>query len=295
MGYFKYLYYRFYRGPHAKLVALSIFGILAILAFQIIGLLCTSLWEFCLAVSLVGITLFLSVVIIIQNLTRAKVNDIHYAISLSSALKDAGYEMEQFYTDGAAASPSLQLFNLKVLQFCRPKRILELGSGQTTKILSCYANGSPGSYVLTLEQNELWYKLVREKVGHDYRFAPLTKTSFVCQGSHLSLDSLWYEEQEEIAKGGFDYVLVDGPDPGTAGVAFVGNSRCGVLKYLPSILSSSFVIVFDDAERYGEIMTINNLEDILIATKIPYIRFSIHGIKTQVVFCSPDKSFLRSV
>jgi hypothetical protein len=64
---------------------------------------------------------------------------------------------------------------------------------------------------------------------------------------------------------------------------------------MPSVLAPSFVIVFDDAERHGESMTVNAMDAVLRASGIRFVRFSRYGIKTQVVFCSEDYTFLRSI
>jgi hypothetical protein len=90
-------------------------------------------------------------------------------------------------------------------------------------------------------------------------------------------------------------LLVDGPDHGGPGTQFVDYARSGILQYMPDLLAPKFIVVFDDAERYGETMTINALDALLRATDIPFVRFARHGMKSQVAFCSPEFAFLRSV
>jgi hypothetical protein len=290
-----HVFYRFNRGPHGNAVISVLIGSLLLFGALLASAVYEPLRVTVAAVAIAAVLVILNLGIVFLNLLRAKLNDTHYAISLEAGLRRAGYDLVDFFADGAAANPSLQLLHLKILRFCRPQRVLELGSGQTTKLLSCYARENSSAYVLSLEQNESWVQRLKEHVVHDYRHAPLQPTQFICSGSKLRLTTMWYQDLPELREGHFDYVLVDGPDPGTPGTSHNDYSRSGILQYLPAILSPSFVVVFDDAERYGEIMTMRALEDILKACRVQYVHFAVHGIKTQVVFCSRDHSYLRSV
>ncbi len=252
-------------------------------------------WPLAIALTVGVMGGMVTIVMAALSRLRGKLNDVHCAISLESSLLRAGYRVADLFTDGAAATPSLQLHSLKILLFCRPKNVLELGSGQSTKLLSEYARQHPDAYVLTLEQDNTWVERLAGQVTHDYRHVPLERKDFVCRGSRLNLATDWYQDLPELHRVKFDYILVDGPDPGTLGTAHTGYARSGILQYMPEILAESFVVVFDDAERYGEIMTTAALEAILRACKVRYVRFTIHGTKDQVVFCSPDRSFLRSI
>ena len=288
------LYTAVQRSPHGN-AAVWAGAAAAIAALGLaVGLIERRLWIPALALALGAAIghLFLAVVMISR--LRAKVNDLHAVVSLEAGLHRAGWRVTDLFTDGAAANPTLQLFNLKVLQLVKPRTVLELGSGQTTKVLSAYVRASPAASVLTLEQDAAWVERLRPEVIHDYRHVPVVPQTFSCRGSNLHLATTWYEEVPELQERQFDYILVDGPDPATD-PAKTDYARSGILKYIPSILNQSFVVVFDDAERYAESMTVNALTDILAACQIPHVRFSIYGIKTQIVFCSPNHAYLRSV
>jgi hypothetical protein len=246
-----------------------------------------------IAVGYVVLLLLLLVSLLVR--LRAKLNDVHYAISLENGLRRAGYEPKDFFTDEAAGNPSLQLLNFKVMRFCQPKNTLELGSGQTTKLLSCYQSQNPAAYVLTLEQSEQWVRQLRAQINHDYRCVELERKEFTCAGTGLRLTADWYRDVPELHDRKYEYVLIDGPEYGGLGTDHVDFARSGILQYMPTILAPSFVVVFDDAERYGETMTINALDAILRASAIRFVRFARFGIKTQVVLCSTDLAFLRSV
>lgn len=282
------------KGPHGTAACGAVVAVPLNLAALLTGMVYTPLLIPALAVAVCSLTLLLALTIVLSNRLRAKVNDVHYAISLESGLRRAGYKVNDFFTDEAAGSPSLQLFNWKVLRLCRPRRILELGSGQTTKLLSSYVRENPSAYALTLEQDGAWVRRLKGEIVHDYRSVPLDRREFVCQGTRLPLTTDWYGDIPEL-RGQFDYILVDGPDSRLLGTAHTNYARAGILQYLPAILAESFVVVFDDADRYGEAMTIRAFTAILRACRIGHIEFAIHGVKTQVVLCSPDLAYLRSV
>lgn len=288
-------YYRVKKGPHGLTVISASIACVFVVCSLVGGLLYAPLFAPAAALSLGCILGMLVLTTVLLTRLRAKIDDVHGSISLESALRRAGYSLTDFFTDGAAANPSLQLFNLKVLTFCQPHNVLELGSGQTTKVLSCYARNNPSAYVLTLEQDEAWVNRMRTHIVHDYRHVPLERVEFSCAGNGLRLKTMWYKDMPELHHHRFNYILVDGPDSGKPGTAHTDHSRCGILQYVPSILAESFIIIFDDAERYGETMTINALKEILHACNVRFHYFSTHGIKTQDVLCSPDNLYLQSV
>ena len=288
-------YWRLAAGPHgnAKVMAAGTFvcasgAILSTVQYEMMG-------ATFLALGVVSGLLLLVLLVGIVDRLRAKLNDVHYAISLEGGLRRAGYSISDLFTDEGAANPSLQLLNLKVLRMCQPRSILELGSGQTTKLLSCYARDNPSAYVLTLEQDPAWVNRLKDQVSHDYRHIPLERKDFACAGSGRRLSTSWYRDVPGLLDRQFDYILVDGPDPGTVGTAHTDYARSGLLQHMPTILGDSFIVVFDDAERYGEVMTINALKRILSSCGVRFVTFGINGIKRQVVLCSPDRAFLRSV
>jgi hypothetical protein len=110
-----------------------------------------------------------------------------------------------------------------------------------------------------------------------------------------NVSTKWYDWPDDLRQRRFDYVLVDGPDFGGVGTRYVPYSRSGLLKYVPDMLASSFVVVFDDAERLGESDTTAEFGRALVSKGIAYTRFLVFGVKTQEVFCSRNNSFLQSV
>lgn len=226
-----------------------------------------------------------------------KLNDTKDLVSLVSILSANNYRPIDFFTDGAAATPTLALIVLKILQLCRPVSILELGSGQTTKLLSSYIQRRPDVRGVTLEESQEWHahlsRYLNDTEGrHRYKWSPINALTFSAPAIGERVVTHWFSDVDALRTERFDFILVDGPD-GPAPAA--RHARAGLLNLLPEILATSFVIVFDDAERYGESTTTDLCEKILQASGRKFVRFEVHGGKTQVVMCSLDFHFLRSV
>lgn len=282
--------------PYENLVSLTIVAAAAASALLLLGAALPSVSRYSIPLGLVVVLVIVTVLALIQSRHRGLLNDLHAAVELEGALQRSGAKLEDFFYDGAAATSGLELLNLKTLLMTRPQSVLELGSGQSTKLLSWYAQQTPETKVVTLEQSEEWWSMMRPHVQHDYRHAKMQQQTWQKgTGAGASVTTKWYDFPDELRQSRFEYILVDGPDSGKPGTDYVPYSRSGVLAFVPQILAPSFVVVFDDAERRGESETAEQFGRILTENAMPYTRFEVRGVKTQIVFTSPDKAFLRSV
>lgn len=223
---------------------------------------------------------------------RGQVNDLHYEIALRDQLKHAGYVVPGLYCDGFAANPSFLLLLLKVLEAVAPRRILELGSGTTTVVLAQYRRRTGTCEVVTLEHDPAWASRVQERAGapdpgQQIVVRPLEPVLVELPEIGLALRTAWYAGADALLREPFNLIVVDGP---------VGTklfSRSGILPYLPGLLSSPFVLIFDDAERAGESTTIRALRRLLSARGVDYRAFEVRGSRAQYVLCSPSLAFLE--
>jgi len=240
-----------------------------------------------------AIILLLVFIIMVAVRIYARLDDARWATSLYSNLLSQHDLPANFYMDGAAANPSLQALLYKCLTFVEPQSILELGSGQTTRLIATHCHDHLNCYALTLESSSFWYEAVLPKITrdgrhHDYRLRPLVETQ-VFIPDHGSVPTSWFSDSDDLIRKTFNLILVDGPDTDA------WYSRCGILTHLPAILAKQFVIIFDDAERAGERMTIRACDQLPHAAGLNYRMFEIHGVNSQTVFCSRDLSYLECV
>jgi hypothetical protein len=285
-------YYYMSRGRHGYLVKIFISNVVIITCLLLLSFAFQKQDTQFILFGILIVSINCCFLLILLNRLQAKADDIGHAISLEAGLGRNKYVLNNFYTDGAAGNPSLQLFILKVLEFVKPASILELGSGQTTKILSCYYKQNKNIRITTLEQNSDWQRRLSQLTCHKYIYSPLVERKFLCANGKYNISTKWFDYKPNEK---FDFIIVDGPDNHGSCNTTSDFSRSGILEYIPSILDSNFVVVFDDAERYGEIQTIKVFKEILLLNKIPNIYFQIHGVKSQVVLCSPTFGFLESI
>ena len=117
---------------------------------------------------------------------------------------------------GWAISPDLARLIVEQVLLYKPVTIVELGSGVSTILLGHVAKTLPGTRVVSLEHDSLWYAntlvdLQTHRVDNvDLRYAPLTPIEID------SAEYLWYSAEAFEDLTDIDLVLVDGP-PGDVG------------------------------------------------------------------------------
>jgi len=177
------------------------------------------------------------------------------------------------------------------------KRLLELGSGQTTKLLPPTTMRIPVGSSSARRERVLGEsrpaEITRAGARHEYRVARLERPPFHlcrsvgksrCRGT--ATPGTWRPEVRRH--------FVDGPSAPPDREARPLRAR-GFLQYLPGLLKDSFVVIVDDCDRYGEHATVVLLEKMLKSLGIAFFRFDVQGTKTQSVVCSPDRAFLAYV
>ena len=232
--------------------------------------------------------------------TSGHLLDLVANVSLQSQLARAGFSATDFFVDGAAASPSLQLVLVKVLSLCKPNTVLELGSGQTTKVLAHYARSRPEVQILTIEEDSEWHSRLAATLdaplNHQYCCSSLEPKEVALPNDRGVVSTAWYSRGESLLAGRqFQLILVDGPTNNRRGDEFVRYSRSGVIPYLPALLGASFVILIDDTDNYGYFLTARSMRESIVAHGREVYAFEVHGVKSQTMLCSPDWRFLRSI
>ena len=184
---------------------------------------------------------------------------------------------------GYAANHSLLFYLLKILKDKKPRCILELGSGQTTKIFNKYLTENKDAKAIVLEENHDWFQFMKKNIhSHrlDYIYAPLKSDSLE------NINYKWYSyDFNDILqqKGKFDLIVIDGPK-GT-----IRYSRFGLAKYITQIIDpSNFILIFDDSSRIGEEDTIKFIEKLFDNAQIKYNKFELFGSKKQTCLSSID-------
>ena len=179
----------------------------------------------------------------------------------------------------------------RILNEVHPKNILELGLGQSTKLISQYAAANPEVHHQVVEHDPEWIDFFRK----NYNLPANTKMV------RLERDFTAYKEAEHVRvyknfsetfKGQkFDFISIDAP----LGGDMKQYARIDVLKMLPDCLAENFIIIIDDAERIGETNTIKEMTESLKAHLVPFAIGRYSGKKDCAVICSKDLKFVCSM
>ena len=132
---------------------------------------------------------------------------------------------------------------IRYLEWRKPKRILEIGSGLSTVVLGAYAVRH-GASVVTLEHAWKFYRRTQQvlvEFGMEkqvrLKLAPLRSRQFEWSGQRFP----WYDTK---LRGAFDFVFVDGPPE--------AEGRNAVLFAIAEHLAPSWELWLDDARRNHE-------------------------------------------
>ncbi len=177
----------------------------------------------------------------------------------------------------------------RILQILQPKSILEIGLGQSSKLLLNYYNNHSCTYDI-IEQSKDWYEFFQVEndvpSGVNVHIRPMITKYSDIYNSEINC----FSEIETIVRNKkFSLISIDGPW-GSDGV-----SRTDLLPYIPDCLENNFVILLDDYNRIGEKEMVRLLEDNMIENNIKFLK-KVYGNKKQ--FClitSSNNPFLCSL
>lgn len=207
-------------------------------------------------------------------------------IASSSWLRDPSFSPGRW----AVGYPYLYVM-YRILNEIRPMRILELGMGQSTRMISQYAREFPGVEHIVVEHDDKWI----EFFSRGFKLADCTRV--------LQLDwdyvpfngaegvRVYGGFVEALAGSQFDFISIDGP----LGGDMETYARIDVLQLLPECVSSSFAIMIDDCERSGELNTMYEMQQSLSRCDVPYESCKYSGMKDLGLLCSSDLAFLCSL
>lgn len=196
------------------------------------------------------------------------------------------------FSPGRWAMGYVELYVLyRALDEFQPKKILELGLGQSTKMITQYVKTDKDICHDVVENNNGWIEFYKNSNS-------LPENTEIVQ---MDWEMMPYKESENVRvfKGfkkqfgdkKFDFIMIDAP----LGGDMTEYSRIDILSILPNCLEKSFVMILDDAERHTERKTIDEIDRILNNNMIPFRRNLYHGQKDVCIWTTPEWGFLCSM
>lgn len=168
--------------------------------------------------------------------------------------------------------------------------VLDIGMGQSTKLISQYAlyNNHTKHYVVENDREWIDFFLPTLKYGKNTEIIKLN-----CQMKNIGKETVRiYEDFAERFKDKkFDLISIDGP----LGTDMKSRSRIDILDVLPECLKTSFVVLVDDVDRMGESNLVDEICGVLKNSHIEYVKRICRGMKSFAVICSKDRRFFCSI
>ncbi|GHV17513.1 hypothetical protein FACS189425_03930 [Clostridia bacterium] len=171
----------------------------------------------------------------------------------------------------------------RVLNEVKPKSILELGVGQSTRMTAQYSNTSGCKHV-AVDHDPEWLDFFKKQCDFlkNVRLETLPL---------LKKDCFIYEGFEKvICNKQFDLIIIDAP----YGFQAKPNSpaRIDVLPFIPECLTENFVILLDDFNRTGEQEMLKLLLSKLGSNSVQYQTGIYSGQKDTMLVSGGSLGFL---
>ena len=138
-----------------------------------------------------------------RSVSAPGAREIQYTNQFRRDLATMGME-DCYYPTGSAANGSLLYCLVRIVRESPVQTILELGCGESTKLLSALRAFRPFD-ILSVESDPFWRNHIADLVDHEIALCPLEPRNI--EGKRVDC----YAWTEEILQRRFDFIVVDGP------------------------------------------------------------------------------------
>ncbi len=182
----------------------------------------------------------------------------------------------------------------RVLNEVNPRSILEMGMGQSTKMIGSYVASAKGEcrhYVV--EHDDSWIEFFQNHFqlpdSTEVVKCGIEDASIELEDENRSTNVTRYVDFREKLDGKkFDLIMIDGP----YGYRSPDFSRVDILSILPDCLNEQFIILMDDCDRKGERRTCEMILFMLQDAGIPCYTHTYWGEKDVTIIVSENLKFL---
>ena len=229
-----------------------------------------------------------------KGLTNCKgyASEIVWAEIFNNAISDSTWLHNTAFSAGrwAVGYPYLYVM-YRVLNEIRPKRILELGLGQSTRMLGQYTMAKENVTHLVVEHDPEWIAFFKRDFALSERSRIIQLDREMERYKEASEVRVFKGFAEQFKNEKFDFISIDAP----LGADMKQYSRIDVLKILPDCLADDFVIMIDDSQRPGETQTVKEMTNKLENSGIAYKTGKYAGNKECTIICSENLKFACSM
>ena len=224
--------------------------------------------------------------------TRRISRELLWADVFNSTIADSRWLTDRGFSPGRWAVGYAYLYALyRILNELKPRRILDIGLGQTSRLIAQYAASDPSVEHVIVESSDEWIGFFRRGfalpensriVRMNTAFEPFREADRV---------RVYEGFKEKFADGAFDLVSVDGP----FSADMARYARIDLLKILPQGLAANFAVLFDDVHLRQNAVIAEACERALTTAGIACGSAIYRGEKDLAVISSDSWRFLRTL
>lgn len=219
-----------------------------------------------------------------------KLNELEWAFIYRDSIRGRSYIQNKELNIGRWAGNYSFFYVLnRILHDVMPKRIFEVGLGESTKFISvCAHNIDQILEHVVIEHDSNWIEIQKK------HFEAYNKTTIyqhdLEKSNFQNCEVINYQNLNRYYSLDFDFFVIDGPF-GTDN--FSRSQIVEFVKRFPK--SKTFTILLDDTHRFGEKQTLSLIKETLTNNEIPYCEQNYKGNKTVSIITSCDLKFITSL
>ena len=176
----------------------------------------------------------------------------------------------------------------RVLSSVKPKRVLEFGLGQSSKMLHQYADFYD-AYAVTVEHDPLWADFFQKSKEGDYKVNIELLDLEVVNYKGISTET--FKNCSEKFKGQkYDLIIIDSPH-----AIHKKYTRIEILDLIRICLPDNFIILMDDYNTKGIKGTVGEIFRYFDEKGIEYVYGIYKGEQDHILITTPNNKFLTTL
>jgi hypothetical protein len=220
---------------------------------------------------------------------RRILKELNWASIFNSAITDSEWLKNKSFNPGrwAAGYPMLYIL-YRIYNEVKPKNILELGLGESTKMAYQYKKANNGILLTIIEQDKNWLNFFSNQVYNisaEAILLPIEQT--VIKGHKVNV---YKDLIVTLPKTLFNLIIVDGP---WGSKHFSRHQIIDKIEH--NFIADDFILIIDDYERRGEWETAKHIRKALSQKEIQFHEKVYSGAKRTLLICSTNYSFLTTL
>ncbi len=227
------------------------------------------------------------------NELKRKIQELEWAVIFQDSIKNSWLEHVGLSLGRWAIGYPFAYILFRALEAQKPLNILELGLGESTKIILSYKKQSQDLVRHTVvEASQEWLDFFQrsnadlvgdtELIHLEYQFSKFRDFQDV---------RVFNGFEEKFKNKKYDLICIDTP----LGGDMKEICRVDILSIIPISLNTTFVILLDDFNRQTEKNLAKLIFEELDKNQIAYVSGTYDGEKSTLLIASPDLAYLKSL